>query len=633
MRRLLPAATTISALLACAAIGAAPATAATADAVIYVDSASNAPAATCGASVADACETITDAVDRATGGEILDIAPGDYAGATINRPVTLRGAQAGVTGPARGIGTADPTSTIRGTLVIQAAVTIDGFEFAGIAAGPAIRLAAPVPGLGTGGPVIVNNTFTGIGGSQVVFADAAIDGLQVHDNLFAATPGGAYVALFVHGELISGGIAGVSIERNEFRGFTGHADSAVVDAGGVPGLRVRGNAIVDSGPLLVLSDTDGSTDRVLVQDNVGTTFTGPAIHLGGGIDGLTIERNRLSGGTGSALRLADGRGTGTSRDIVVQGNDISGFGSALTALRDSLDGTFVLRGNRLVLDPTGTAITNDTVSGTVDARRNWWGQSTGLPASRFSGAVDGSEPLRLVGVDAPAAVFVGGSGVATVRLVGAIGSGPETAAAGFPVTFSSTNAAIDAPRVTIAFGAASTLFTAGTTAGTTTTIATLDGESVAATTRIVAEGGALPAGPAAPSVADSAAPKPAAFLATVKFLTGRYHRALTSGLTQLITTNRAASVRTTYLVSAFTAKRLGLRPASSTSREWFVIGKVRTRAIRGTRTVTVDIGRRPRYAIARADHRVEVIVVTHIRTVGGVQRSLSRRVVLPARIG
>ncbi|MCW2921619.1 MAG: Cna protein B-type protein [Thermoleophilia bacterium] len=626
MTRLLPSIRLRAALLSvlCAALAQPAGAMAT---TIHVDSSSNATAATCGSAAAP-CETIDDGIDHAVAGDVLDLAPGDYQGATIDVPVQLRGAQSGVSGVTRGIDQANRTSTIRGTIVVQASVTIDGLEFR-TTAGPALRFAAPLPGAGAGAGLIINSTFARIGGSQVVYASSELGGLTFSDNLFVAEPGGAHVALFVHGEFLPDGIRGVAVERNEFRGFTGFPDSAIVDAGGVPGLHVRHNVLSNSGPLLVLADTDGSTERVLVQDNVGLQLNGHAIRLGGGLDGVTIERNRLVGGTVS-LYVSDDRGTGTSRDIQFRANDVSGVRTAVSASGAVLGDPLVVRGNRLLTDGAQNVVVSSITSGSIDARRNWWGRSAGLATSAVNGPADVSEPLRLVGVEAPAAVLVGGSGVVSVRLVGPIGGNAETDAAGFPVTFTSTNATLDAASVTVAFGTASTLFTAGTSAGSTTTTATLDGESVSATTKILANGSDVPTGLAEPSVAESAAPR-IGFRASVQ-ATGRLAVALRNGLSQIVVTNRSASVRTTYLVSHYTARLLGLRPATSTSHDPFVIGAARTRAVQGRRLVTVEIRQRPRFAIARYGKRVEVLVVTHVRTSDGTTRSVYRRIVLPATV-
>jgi hypothetical protein len=597
-------------------------------ATIHVDSTSTEAAATCGAAAAP-CATIDDAVGHAVAGDVLELEPGDYLGATIDVAVQVRGAQAGISGVSRGIDQAARTSTIRGTLLVQSSVTIDGVEFR-TPTGPAIRFAAPLPGAGAGAGLVINSTFAGIGGSQVVFASSELGALRFADNLFVAKVGGAPVALFIHGEFVTGGIRGVQVERNEFRGFTGQPDAAVIDAGGVPGLHVRSNLLSDSGPLLVLSDTDGSADRVLVQDNVALDLHGHAIRLGGGIDGITVERNRLVGGT-VALHVSDGRGTGHSRDIVFRANDVSGVQTIVNASGDALDDALVLRGNRLLADTAQNVVVNSMSSGTIDARRNWWGRSAGLTAAATNGPADVSEPLRLVGVEAPAAVYVGGSGVVSVRLAGPIGSGPDADAAGFPVTFTSSNATLDAASVTVAFGTASTLFTAAPSAASTTTDATPDSETVSAPTKLLPVGTTLPTGPAAPSVAEGSARLVTGLRASVR-RTGRLAVALSNGLSQVVVTNRAASVRTTYMVSHYTAKLLGLRPRRSPTHEPFVIGAARTRAIQGRRLVTVDIRTRPRFAIARYGKRVEVIVVTQVRTADGTTRTIYRRIVLPATV-
>ena len=91
--------------------------------------------------------------------------------------------------------------------------------------------------------------------------------------------------------------------------------------------------------------------------------------------------------------LADGR-TGTS--ALVQA--ARGVRTAVSAIGGVLDDALVLRGNRIIVTPAQNVVVNALTSGSIDARRNWWGRSAGLPSSAFNGPVDASEPLRLVGV-------------------------------------------------------------------------------------------------------------------------------------------------------------------------------------------------------------------------------------------
>jgi hypothetical protein len=590
---------------------------------LYVDSASNAPAATCGSS-AEPCETIGDAVARATGGEEILVAPGDYPGATIMVPVHLRGAQAGMSGPARGIGSASRTSSIRGTLVLEADATIDGFEFAGITSGPAIRFDAPRSGVGRGAASVINNTFSGIGGSHVARASSRSSGLSFVNNLFVAADGGARIALYVHGEHLAGGIDDVVVERNEFRGFSG-ADAAALDMGGVPGLHVLANTAAATRSFLVLADTNGATDRVRIRENVVSSSAGPAIQVGGGVTGVTLERNELRDGSSAAIRVSSDRGTGPTSDMIVRANDITGFAGAVHAAGESLTGAIILRGNRLMdIQRAGWAIRSESPSGTIDARRNWWGRNTGLPTASFVGSVDASEPLQLLGLEVPASVLIGGSGVAAVRLATSSGATIDPDAAGFPVTFSTTAATLVATQIRLDDGRASTRFTAGTTPGSTTTTATLDDESLSASTRIVSTASEVDSSPAA-----DVSPLLPAWIASSRVLERTLPDALRIGFRQHVSTNIHASVRTDYFISHYDARVLGLRPHSATTREPFLIARVRTRPIRGSRIVTARINPRPAWALARTNRRIAVQVVSLVRTGDGRRHSEQRRIVLP----
>jgi hypothetical protein len=592
---------------------------------LHVDAASAADPATCGTAQAP-CRTLDDAMLHATGGEQVFVAPGSYAGATITVPVHLQGTRAGSRGADRGVGGSDPASTIRSTLVLAAGVHVDGFDFEGIAAGPAIRIAAPVGGGSVGASVVTNSTFTDIDGVAAIQADVALDGLTVSDSLFLAGAGVAPTGIYVHGELV-GGIRAVNVERNELRGYSG----AAVDAGGTPGLRVRDNRVANLGSLVVLADTDARADRIRIHDNSGDGFTGHALYVGRGVQGVTFERNRLRAGVRAALRLDDWIGSGSTGDLVLRANDAEGFAAAISTAGAGFDGTLIARGNRLYdVRRGGRAVSNDA-AGTVDARRNWWGRSSGAPAGSIIGA-DVSQPLRLVGLDAPAKVLVGGTAAVTARLVGPIGGDADTDAGGFTIRFATTNASIAEPIVRVVLGRATALVDAGQQPGSTTTIAVLDSEQVSATTQVVAIGTPIDDSLAAPSVADSR-PLPAnGFSARVAVLDHMLPLALSRGFKQRVATNQAASVRSTWLINHVDARRLGLRPSRSITREPFIIARVRTRPIRGTRIITARISDRAVYAIRRRGARLAVQVQTVVRTRSGQQRTSYRRIVLPARV-
>ncbi len=75
---------------------------------------------------------------------------------------------------------------------------------------------------------------------------------------------------------------------------------------------------------------------------------------------------------------------------------------------------------------------------------------------------------------------------------------------------------------------------------------------------------------------------------------------------------------------------LGLRPATSPTRQGFLIGTALTRARSGSRTLVVAINPRARRALVRADRRITVNAYTRFRTPQGQQRIHWTRLVLPA---
>ena len=354
--------------------------------------------------------------------------------------------------------------------------------------------------------------------------------------------------------------------------------------------------------------------------------------LGAGVQGLTIERNVIDGATGAALTLDGSFGAGASIDLLVRANDITGTARAIDVRGGGLTGTLRVRGNRLVDVRRGGRAIGNASTGTVDARGNWWGLSSGLDAAAFvGGGIDTSDPLRLVGVEAPAAVLVGGSGALAVRLAGPADAVQEASSIGLYASFSSSAATVDTTRVLFRTGRAETFFTAGTSPGSTSHAAALDSERVTAATRILPPGGVADDTPAEPSVAEVRVPV-IPYRARTRTIGRSYARSITGGLKQWVSTNRHASVRMTYLISHYDARRLGLRPRTNRTHNPFVIARVRTRPIRGTRIVSAPMNRRPAWAIRHYGRRLAVYQVSVIRTRDGQVRRSHRRIVLPAMV-
>ncbi len=581
-------------------------------ATLYVSSGTAADPASCGAQ-ASPCATIDQALTHASPGDTVQVAAGTYPAARVGIPVHLRGMHAGSPGPVRGFG-AGPTTQVMGTLTMSAGGTVDGIDFIGSA--PAVLVDAP-----SGSVTISNVTIDSSGAGAAIQVDAGLSSFVVRDSLLRGGSGASGIR--VDGRTF-GGIPGVVVERTTFRGF----GAAAIDAAGVPGMQVRDNAAQSIGTFVRIADTVGAA----IDGNRSSGHTGPAIHVGAGVTGLAIARNVLDSGSAAALLLDATIGTGVTSDVLATANDVTGFVHAVNARAGGLAGRLRIRGNRLVDVARGGAAIANAASGTIDARGNWWGISAGPGGGMLQGAnVDASEPLRLVGIDAPSAVMVGGSGVLAVRLAGAADAVQEASSIGLVARFSSSAATVDPSSVQLRQGEARTVFTAGTTTGTTAHAAALDSERVTASTKVVPLGGEVDDTPAVPSVAEQRVPV-VPYRARTRMIGRSYARSLTAGIKQWVWTNKHASVRTTYVISHYDARRLGLRPRTNRTHNPFVIARVRTRAIRGRRVVSAPINRRPAWAIRKFGQRLAVTQISVIRTRDGKVRHSYRRIVLPAMV-
>lgn len=601
-------------------------------ATVHVEASGGADVPACG-SEALPCGSIDYAANTiATPGSTLLVGPGGYAGATIAKALRLVGPKAGIAGPERDLNGAG-IAVIRDTLDLQAGAIVDGFDFASpLADEPTVRIG--VAGAAVAGAVLRNNVFRRTSISPVVLSDLPSERLVVEDNLFVNQPGGEGVGIFLHAEGTAPHATGARIEGNEFRDFdnaTPGLEGTAIDAGGVPGLQVLGNRVVNGSGLLSISSTDGADGRVVVRGNTGDGFSGDAITVGVGAIGVDIERNRLRNGVGAAVLFVDGAGVGTTSDVRVLGNDVEGFASALRAAHRSNAGMVVARGNRFVDTARGGYDVYNLSSDTsLDARGNWWGAND--PAVRIHGVSDVRGALRLDALLAPATLRPGGSGEVRAQLAGVEGGEPEANAGWFAAAFTTTNGSLDRTSVDFELGAASVLLTVPARDGSTTTTATLDAETVSATTRIDAT--------ASPSNEDDvtisepgSAAGPAArprLVSSVEVI-GSRARTLTEGIRMSMFLHRIVVVRETVTISHRTAVNLGLRPADSALRTRLVVGTSYTRVKPGRRTIIVRLRPTYRRAVAQIDRMVGVQVQTVV-TAPHMRRVVTRRVELPRSV-
>jgi hypothetical protein len=323
---------------------------------------SAAAAATCSVPTL-AYPTIQSAVNDPTCNPI-EVAAGTYPESapgplTINRPLTLRGAQAGQDARTRS-GPESIISDIQGTSVSASNVVIDGFtvENSTVAAftGYGIWLNPDVSGTQILNNIIQNN-IVGIGLANSGAAPAVIRQNLIRNN---TRPGGAsgsgiYTDQFVGGPTVRN----VLIEMNSFTGHAGTGGAINISntdaAGGVFELDVSANLFDANSRAFVLFNTHNSTfdgNRI-----TNSTFVGSAdVRIFDSNSGLLFTNNDLSGGAGHAVRLSNlGLVSGPSSDVAFHQNNFEDY--TLTGL--TVDDA-----------PAGHV-------GTVNAECNWWDSATG----------------------------------------------------------------------------------------------------------------------------------------------------------------------------------------------------------------------------------------------------------------
>ena len=304
--------------------------------------------------------TIQDAVNAASPGDTIEVCAGTYpepapGPLTINKSVTLEGAQAGV--DARGPRGAESVITDpQGTSVSASDVVIDGFtvqdSIVSAFTGYGIWLNPNISGTDILNNIIQNN-IVGVGLANVG-AQATIRHNLIRNNNVpgSSTGSGIYTDEFAGGSIVRN----VLIDENA---FVGHGDGGAAinisntafGTGGVFDLTVTDNTFTSNNRAFVLFNTHDSTfDGNTVT---GATFVGSAdVRLFDANTNLTFTNNNLSNGTGHAIRFSTAFGQPSS-NVVFHQNNIEVY--ALTGL---------------TVDPLST-------TDTVDAECNWWNSPSG----------------------------------------------------------------------------------------------------------------------------------------------------------------------------------------------------------------------------------------------------------------
>lgn len=306
--------------------------------------------------------TIQAAVNAAGPGDTIEVCAGVYpelvspGPLTINKQLTLEGAQAGVDARAR----SGPESIImdpQGTSVGASGVVIDGFtvqdSLVAAFTGQGIFLNPGISGTEIVNNIIQNNIL-GIGLANAGPAQAVIEHNLIRTN---NRPGGASGS-GIYTDQFSGGavVRNVVIRENAFVGHAGggaaiNISNTAFGAGGVFDLDVLSNRFdANSRAFLLFNTHDSVFDGNTVT---GSTFAGSAdVRLLDDNTNLLFTLNTFRGGAGHAVRSSLFFGTPSS-NVQFHQNNFEVY--ALTGM---------------TVDPASHV-------GTVDAECNWWNSASG----------------------------------------------------------------------------------------------------------------------------------------------------------------------------------------------------------------------------------------------------------------
>lgn len=346
--------------------------------------------------------TVIAAVAAAPAGATLAVCAGTYPGTVeITKPVTLRGARAGV--DAR-TGRTDPAaeSVIDGAgrpgvhlAPHLTGVTIDGFTVRG--AGAADKPAAGIDAsAGSAGFSLVNTILTDSSRGLALSSDGSAPDVVSHNRIVANNrngPDGGAGILFCCG-------AGrdVTITENAFGGHT----SAAVNTAGDPAVAStkvhidRNTSVDDSTFALVVNAAGATVEYNAVRRSAGAPLPlGNGILVGGNTNLVSVKGNEVAGGVAGGIRISAAFGPPNTGFVVVD-NTVAG---RRWGIRLSGQTSGSITGNRvsgstevgilLDADDSSVAVTQNTVlpGATPDCHDLSTGTGTAGTANTWTGNV------------------------------------------------------------------------------------------------------------------------------------------------------------------------------------------------------------------------------------------------------
>ena len=343
-------------------------------------------------SVGTACLTIQGAVNKASPGDIVNVAAGTYTeNVNITKSLIMRGAQTGIDARGRvaseSIVTPAVTTTATFTMAFAGGYTIDGFSFVG---GTSATQGCIFTSVGpNNSSQIINNRFSGYstaaiwlnrGGTDITIDKNVLDG----GNIAAGNQ-----AIFLNGP-------------QPFAGFQ-LTNNWIINNTNRYGLFVDGNHNVGESAVRAPLISGNLFDKNLQGMNLGSrsfgtllapvlgafggtisnnTFSNHAFDgFQGGIQHVLVTNNQFKTNARSGLALTSFGNTGADRGAqnstitcnLFTGNVVEGIFLSASQVAGSMATNSIsqnnIAGNTVGLTYNGTEA--------VDARNNWWGKPTG----------------------------------------------------------------------------------------------------------------------------------------------------------------------------------------------------------------------------------------------------------------
>jgi len=323
-------------------------------------------------------DSIQDAIDGATAGDTIIFAAGTYNETiTIDKPLTLQGAQVGVDARSRsGAETIiqTPVGQNRMFNINSDDVIIDGFTFEGPSGTPSVAVDIHAPSaINT---QLRNNVLTNTA-TAVMITSTDISGLRIHQNLFDSNNvGGQSAGIFV---MNSNG-SDIEITNNTFfdtdantPGSSAAAINIFAASPSYDNLLIFGNTSDNDGGFIAID----SASNITIENNTATNEARAAITIDANVDTVTIEGNTLSDSlVGIRLRGAyDTVGAAPIANVVATNNTISGMSLAgVQVFADAISESPEITGNSIAGNAVG--VTNASTIA-VNAENNWWGCAAG----------------------------------------------------------------------------------------------------------------------------------------------------------------------------------------------------------------------------------------------------------------